>query len=118
MANMIVSQTDEGYLHHFHDWSPEIATQIAATHGLTLTPEHWCVIHYLRAFYEEYQTHPITRMILHAIEKNEKSHAHQPPTMPTRPMNSSYFYQLFPPEPLLISAKIAGLPKPKRCLKF
>lgn len=44
----------EGYLKNLDDWSEDFACALAAQEGVELTDEHWQIIHYLRAYYEEH----------------------------------------------------------------
>lgn len=41
----------EGYIVHPSDWCADFARALADQEGLSLTDEHWEVIHYLRDFY-------------------------------------------------------------------
>jgi len=43
----------EGYLSNLSDWSEEFAVALARQEQLQLTDEHWQVIRYLRAYWEE-----------------------------------------------------------------
>lgn len=48
-------ETDsEGYIKNLDDWSEDYACALAAQEGVELTDEHWQIIHYLRAYYEEH----------------------------------------------------------------
>ncbi len=44
----------EGYIQNLDEWSEDFALALAAQEGLTLTDEHWEVIHYLRDYYQEH----------------------------------------------------------------
>ncbi|MEB5705181.1 TusE/DsrC/DsvC family sulfur relay protein [Pantoea anthophila] len=96
----------EGYLKNPSDWSTALAEHIAAQEGLTLTDAHWEVVHFVRAFYLEFNTSPAVRMLVKAMAKKygeEKG-------------NSRYLFRLFPDGPAKQATKIAGLPKPAKCL--
>ena len=74
---------------------------IAENEGITLSPEHWEVVRFVRDFYLEFNTSPAIRMLVKAMANKfgeEKG-------------NSRYLYRLFPKGPAKQATKIAGLPK-------
>lgn len=99
--------TDEfGYLKNLNDWSEELAVVIAAKDGVFLSEAHWEIVHFVREFYQEYKTSPAIRMLVKALAQKfgeEKG-------------NSRYLQRLFPEGPAKQATKIAGLPKPAKCL--
>lgn len=99
--------TDEsGYLKNLDDWSVELAEKIAEKEQIQLTEEHWEIIWLVRDFYQEYKTSPAIRMLVKAMSQRfgeEKG-------------NSRYLQRLFPDGPAKQATKIAGLPKPAKCL--
>ncbi|MGX6574792.1 sulfurtransferase TusE [Klebsiella quasipneumoniae] len=100
-------ETDsEGYLKDTTQWSEAMADVIAAQEGITLTVEHWEVVRFVREFYLEFNTSPAIRMLVKAMVNKfgeEKG-------------NSRYLYRLFPKGPAKQATKIAGLPKPVKCI--
>jgi len=95
----------EGYLLDAADWSEEVAVAIAQNEGIELSDDHWQVIHYVREFYEQYQTSPSIRPLVKYLQQcwsPEKG-------------NSLYLQMLFPEGAAKQATKIAGLPKPARC---
>lgn len=69
-------------------------------------PEHWEVVRFVRGFYLEFNTSPAIRMLVKAMANKygeEKG-------------NSRYLYRLFPKGPAKQATKIAGLPKPVKCI--
>ena len=100
-------ETDsEGYLKDTTQWSEAMAEVIAAQEGITLAVEHWEVVRFVREFYLEFNTSPAIRMLVTAIANKfgeEKG-------------NSRYLYRLFPKGPAKQATKIAGLPKPVKCI--
>ncbi|HAI51339.1 sulfurtransferase TusE [Atlantibacter hermannii] len=100
-------ETDnDGYLKDSSQWSEGLAEVIAAQEGITLTAEHWEVVRFVRDFYLEFNTSPAIRMLVKAMAKafgEEKG-------------NSRYLYRLFPKGPAKQATKIAGLPKPVKCI--
>lgn len=99
--------TDEfGYLKNLNDWSEELAVVIAAKDDVVLSEAHWEIVHFVREFYQEYKTSPAIRMLVKALAQKfgeEKG-------------NSRYLQRLFPEGPAKQATKIAGLPKPAKCL--
>lgn len=100
-------ETDaQGYLKNINDWTPELAPIIAAGEEIELTDAHWEVVNFVREFYQEYNTSPAIRMLVKAMGQKlgeEKG-------------NSRYLYRLFPEGPAKQATKIAGLPKPAKCI--
>lgn len=111
MPNLIVNSriitTDpEGFLTDLTLWDEEVAIAIAQAEGITLTADHWEVIYFLRDFYQEYQIAPAIRALIKTLREKlgpEKG-------------NSIYLHILFPDGAAIQSNKIAGLPKPTRCI--
>ncbi len=100
-------ETDRfGYLKHTSDWSKPLAELIASGEGIALTDAHWEVITFVRDFYQTYNTSPAIRLLVKEMEK-----AYGPERG-----NSRYLYKLFPKGPAKQATKIAGLPKPARCI--
>jgi tRNA 2-thiouridine synthesizing protein E len=96
----------QGYLKNVNDWQPELAPILAASEDIHLTPAHWEVIHFVRHFYLEYKTSPAIRVLVKAIGQS----------LGPDKGNSKYLYTLFPIGPAKQATKIAGLPKPAKCL--
>lgn len=100
-------ETDhQGYLKVVNDWSPELALIIAQDEQIVLTDAHWEVINFVRNFYLEFKTSPAIRVLVKAI--GQKLGADKG--------NSKYLYTLFPIGPAKQATKIAGLPKPAKCI--
>ncbi|MEM0514436.1 TusE/DsrC/DsvC family sulfur relay protein [Pseudoalteromonas sp. YIC-827] len=100
-------ETDkEGYLLDSSQWSRELAPIIAATENIELSDAHWEVVFFVREFYEEFDTSPAIRMLVKAMAKK----------LGEDKGNSKYLYKLFPKGPAKQATKIAGLPKPARCI--
>lgn len=100
-------ETDEcGYLKNTSDWHENLALLLAAQEKIRLTDAHWEVIRFIRHFYQNFNTSPAMRMLVKAIERKygpEKG-------------SSRYLYRLFPEGPAKQATKIAGLPKPVKCI--
>lgn len=99
--------TDEHeYLANYEDWSPAFAEHIAALENIDMTPAHWEVIYFVREFYETYDTSPAIRVLVKAVAQK----------LGADKGNSMYLYQLFPKGPAKQATRIAGLPKPAKCI--
>ena len=58
----------EGYLQNLDDWSEDFARALAREEGLELTEEHWDVIHFLRAYYQEHGVQAQVRVMIQHFE--------------------------------------------------
>ncbi|MCL1076867.1 TusE/DsrC/DsvC family sulfur relay protein [Parashewanella spongiae] len=101
-----ISVDKQGYLTDYTIWSKDIALVVAEKENITLTDAHWEVIQFVRDFYLEFKTSPAIRALVKAIALK----------LGTEKGNSKYLYKLFPLGPAKQATKIAGLPKPARCI--
>ncbi len=100
-------QTDaEGYLLNFDEWERGMVTILAEGEGIEITDAHLEIIFFVRAFYEEFNTSPAIRMLVKAMAKE-----HGP-----EKGSSKYLFTLFRKGPAKQATKLAGLPKPAKCL--
>ncbi|MGO2477187.1 MAG: TusE/DsrC/DsvC family sulfur relay protein [Pseudoalteromonas sp.] len=104
--NQHITTDKQGYLLDSNDWSEALAPVIAEQENITLSESHWEVIHFVRDFYLEYNTSPAIRMLVKAMAK----------ALGEDKGNSIYLYKIFPKGPAKQATKIAGLPKPARCI--
>ncbi len=104
--NMTLETDAAGYLTDMSQWNEEVAKAIAQQENIVLTEAHWEVIYFVRQFYQEYHTSPAIRMLVKAMA--EKLGAEKG--------NSRYLQRLFPEGPAKQATKLAGLPKPAKCL--
>lgn len=103
---MEVETDKDGYLLNSQQWNEDVARTIAQLESIELTNAHWEVIYFVRDFYQEYNTSPAIRMLVKAM--SEKLGADKG--------NSRYLQRLFPEGPAKQATKLAGLPKPAKCL--
>lgn len=96
----------QGYLLDSTRWNEQLAVHIASLENIKLSDEHWQVIHFVRTFYIEYNTSPAIRALVKAMQIK----------YPNQDINSRALYRLFPKGPAKQATKIAGLPKPARCI--
>ena len=96
----------QGYLLDSTLWTRQLAEYIAQLESVQMTDEHWQVVFFVRDFYLEYNTSPAIRALVKAMEKKYGKEK----------ISSRYLYRLFPKGPAKQATKIAGLPKPARCI--
>ena len=106
VKDRLIKTDPEGFLNNLVEWDESVAEAISKTEVIILTPDHWEVIRFLRDFYQAYQIAPAIRVLVKALLDKlgpEKG-------------NSIYLHTLFPAGAAKQSNKIAGLPKPTRCI--
>ncbi|WJG11174.1 TusE/DsrC/DsvC family sulfur relay protein [Aliiglaciecola sp. LCG003] len=104
--NRKIATDKAGYLLSLDDWQPELAVVLAASENIELDSNRWEVVNFVRAFYLEFNTSPAIRALVKAMAAKfgpDKG-------------NSRYLQRLFPKGPAKQVTKIAGLPKPAKCL--
>ena len=101
-----IERDHQGYLKNIADWQPDMAPLLAHEEQIELTSAHWEVVNFVRDFYLEYKTSPAIRVSVKAIGQ----------TLGPDKGNSKYLYTLFPVGPAKQATKIAGLPKPAKCI--
>lgn len=95
-----------GYLANVQDWDEQVAEEFAILEGISLTAAHWEVVHFVRQFYLEFNTSPAIRILVKAMAQQ----------LGPDKGNSKYLFMLFPQGPAKQATRIAGLPKPAKCL--
>ncbi|GJJ80612.1 TusE/DsrC/DsvC family sulfur relay protein [Pasteurella canis] len=104
--NLYIETDSSGYLLDLNQWNEDVALAIAKQEQIELTEAHWEIIYFVRQFYQEYKTSPAIRMLVKSLAQKlgeEKG-------------NSRYLQRLFPDGPAKQATKLAGLPKPAKCL--
>lgn len=96
----------EGFLRDKSLWSEALVSVIAAAEQLLLTDEHWHLIRFVRTFDSQFNTTPAMRLLV----KELKTHFGDDKG------SSTYLHRLFPGGPAKQCAKLAGLPKPAKCI--
>jgi tRNA 2-thiouridine synthesizing protein E len=95
-----IDRDPEGFLRDPHQWTPELASEIAGENGIDeLSDRHWQVVNFMRSTYLETGSAPTIR----SLGKTSG--------VPIREL-----YQLFPKGPAKLAAKVAGIPKPRGCI--
>jgi tRNA 2-thiouridine synthesizing protein E len=111
MAELIVAGQSlaldkHGYLANMQDWNEQVAHAFALKEQITLTAAHWEVVQFVRQFYLEFNTSPAMRILVKAMAQQ----------LGADKGNSKYLFMLFPQGPAKQATRIAGLPKPAKCL--
>lgn len=98
--------TNDGFLLDPGTWTPDIATKVARDLEITLTEEHWQVIHGVREFYvrtgRSLSMRPLVRVVRNEVSVNLGT--------------SIALAQLFGNKTTRHVAMISGLPKPSDCI--
>ncbi|MGI5310270.1 TusE/DsrC/DsvC family sulfur relay protein [Rheinheimera sp. WS51] len=95
-----------GYLVNRQDWSEKVALAFAELENIDMEQAHWEVVWFVRDFYQEFQTSPAMRMLVKAMAQK----------LGPDKGNSKYLFMLFPQGPAKQATRLAGLPKPAKCL--
>ncbi|HUL95836.1 MAG TPA: TusE/DsrC/DsvC family sulfur relay protein [Usitatibacter sp.] len=91
---------EDGYLVDPDAWTEDLARMLAKREGIELTGEHWDVIRFMRAFYEERRIAPDARYVLRHLAES-------------RGADRNELFRLFPYGYPKQACKIAGMRKPR-----
>lgn len=97
---------DKGNLKNLADWDTPCLYWFAEQEAISVTSEHLDVIQFFRDFYVQYSLTPSMRVLLKFLRTRWS----------TEKVSSTYLQQLFPKSVMLQASRLAGLPKPTRCL--
>jgi len=106
MDQVIPATDNEGFLLDPSDWNEQVAVAIAEQEHIPLTAAHWEIVHFVRDYYEQYQTVPENRTLLKMLRER-----HGMETATRR-----YVQHLFPYGFGQQACKIAGMRKPLKLL--
>ncbi len=95
-----------GFLENNNDWSEQVCHELAAMEQITLTAEHFEIIHLVQQFYKDFDHPPSQRPMSKYVKLN----------LGPEKAASIYLMKLFGSSPAKIACKLAGLPKPPNCL--
>lgn len=101
-----IATDKEGYLREPALWDEAVAAAIAEAEGLALSDDHWQVVRYVRRYYEEFKTSPAMRPLVKYLGQH----------LGSEKGNSIFLASLFPGGAAKQATKLAGLPKPTRCI--
>jgi tRNA 2-thiouridine synthesizing protein E len=100
-------ETDaEGYLAQLDDWSEDIANYLAQQDNLKLSEDHWKLLNWIRAYYQENGTAPNLRVMQKLLKED----------LGEEWADKKRLFDLFPYGPAKQGARYAGMPKPTGCV--
>ena len=98
--NHEVEVDEDGFLRQPELWNDQLALSLARADGITeLTEAHWKIVHYIRGYFQEFDTAPSTRKLCQETGFSLRE-----------------IYELFPSGPAKGACKVAGLPRPAGCV--
>ena len=109
---MVVKLDADGHLAEPTTWSEAVAAELAETAGIPLDPRHWRVIRTLRQFHAATGLAPSMRPLVRLLRESGEAEL----------ASSVALLTLFPSppgsttSPATLAARIAGLPRPDKCL--
>jgi TusE/DsrC/DsvC family sulfur relay protein len=92
---------DEGYLVEPLQWSEEQARAFARQEGIQLTADHWEVIRFMRAYYQEHQVAPDARFVIRHLSDHLGA------------ASRNRLFELFPYGYVKQACRIAGMKRPR-----
>lgn len=95
----------EGFLRNLSHWNENVATELALLDNISLTTDHWDIIHIVRDYYRDHHISPATRVLVNITKIR----------LGADKGKSLHLMQLFSGKPAKTIARIAGLPKPSNC---
>ncbi len=91
----------DGYLVDPRQWTEAVAENLARREGIELTPDHWDVLRFMRAWYDEHQVAADARFVIrHLMDR-------------LGPGARNYLFELFPYGYPGQACKIAGMRRPR-----
>jgi tRNA 2-thiouridine synthesizing protein E len=94
---------DEGYLIDPSDWDESVADELARREGVTLTPLHWQVLHFMRRFHDERQVMADARFVIRFLAEEQG----------LGESARKRLFELFPYGYVKQACKIAGMRRPR-----
>ena len=100
-ATLMPERDAEGYLVEPGEWNEGVARVLAQDENIVLNDDHWDVLHFMRAFYEEHQVAADARFVIkHLAERMGREAQKQ-------------LFVLFPYGYVKQACKIAGMKRPR-----
>jgi tRNA 2-thiouridine synthesizing protein E len=97
------STDDEGYLIDPADWDESVAEELARCEGVSLTPRHWEVLHFMRRFHDEHQVMADGRFVIRFLAEDQG----------LSESARKRLFELFPYGYVRQACKIAGMRRPR-----
>lgn len=101
---LAVARDAEGYLLNPEDWDEEVAEELARAEGLSLTPDHWEILRFMRRYWTEHQVAPDVRHVQAFLAQQRGM---------DRKTAKEHLYHLFPYGYVKQACKLAGMIKPR-----
>lgn len=98
-----VPADDQGYLVDPADWNEEVAAELARQEGIVLSDEHWAVIRFVRAYFEDHHIVPDARHAIKALAGY----------LGPKSTGRNDLFRLFPYGYVKQACRIAGMRKPR-----
>lgn len=101
MSTPLPALDAEGYLVEPQDWNPSLAEEFARQEQIELSEDHWDVIHFMRAYYDEHQVIPDARFAIKHLSSRLGAAAR------------NRLFELFPYGYVKQACRIAGMKRPR-----
>lgn len=101
MDGTLPERDTEGYLIEPGDWNENIAEVLAAEENIRLGDDHWDVIRFMRAYYNEHQIAADARFVIRHLAERYGREAQKK------------LFELFPYGYVKQACKIAGMRRPR-----
>jgi TusE/DsrC/DsvC family sulfur relay protein len=92
---------EEGYIVEPGEWNEALAVYFARGENIGLTDEHWDVIRFMRAYFDEHQVAPDARYVIKHLSERLGASAR------------NELFRLFPYGYVKQACKIAGMKRPR-----
>lgn len=92
----------DGRLQDLGDWTPQVATALAAREGIELLVQHWKVLNAMREYYAAYNVPPVKKLLKRALKEAGSAAL----------TSDAALDELFPSGVLMQGSRIAGVPLP------
>lgn len=103
IAENAVAVDDEGYLVEPGDWDEKVAAELARQEGIVLSGDHWAVIRFVRAYYDDHQIIPDARHVIKHLAGYRAD----------RSTGRNDLFRLFPYGYAKQACRIAGMRRPR-----
>lgn len=100
-AKLMPERDAEGYLIDPADWNEVVAAQLANDENITLTDDHWHVLRFMRAYYDEHQVAADARFAIKHLAERAGRDAQK------------RMFVLFPYGYVKQACKLAGMRRPR-----
>lgn len=101
LNTLMPARDAEGYLVEPAAWNEDIARTLAAEENIRLNDDHWDVIRFMRAYYEEHQVAAGARFVIRHLEERMGKDARKK------------LFEMFPYGHVKQICKIAGMKRPR-----